>query len=52
MVALGCVGLTVGVGATATGLGFPVHYGLLGMLAGLGTALGFLVPPRSRASAS
>ncbi len=31
-----------------TTLGNPVHYGLLGLLAGLSAALGFLVPPRSR----
>src|SRR5262245_60111221 len=29
-------------------LGNPVHYGMVGLLAGLSAALGFLVPPRSR----
>ena len=31
-----------------TPLGNPVHYGAVGLLAGLGAAIGFLVPPRSR----
>jgi hypothetical protein len=31
-----------------TTLGNPVHYGAIGLLAGLSAALGFLVPPRSR----
>jgi hypothetical protein len=34
-----------------TSLGNPVHYGAVGLLAGLGAALGFLVPPRSRVTA-
>ena len=34
-----------------TALGNPVHYGVVGLLAGLGVALGFLVPPRSRMTA-
>jgi ABC-type molybdate transport system substrate-binding protein len=34
-----------------TSLGNPVHYGAVGLLAGLGAGLGFLLPPRSRLSA-
>ncbi|MDR2986604.1 MAG: hypothetical protein LBV34_17375 [Nocardiopsaceae bacterium] len=32
----------------STTLGNPVHYGAVGLLAGLSAALGFLVPPKSR----
>lgn len=45
---LGCAGLIAGVAATAMDLGFPIHYGLLGILARISVALGLLVPPRSR----
>ena len=31
-----------------TTLGNPLHYGAVGLLAGLSAALGFLVPPKSR----
>ena len=42
---------SIGTGGHAlirTALGNPVHYGAVGLLAGLSAALGLLVPPRSR----
>jgi hypothetical protein len=36
---------------TQSPLGNPVHYGLVGLLAGLSAALGFVVPPKSRVTA-
>jgi len=39
---------TAGHALIRTTLGNPVHYGAIGLLAGLSAALGFLVPPRSR----
>jgi hypothetical protein len=38
----------VGHALIRTPLGNRVHYGLVGLLAGLSAALGFLIPPRSR----